>query len=696
MTSEAPATDAPPSTDAPAKGATEKAQGNGNPGKKRGKRVPKKAGGGRRRGPRHVDTAPPRFDVVELAELSGPPLGQAVHPAEVSEVTDAAVFVQVKPRGHDPLRAMIDPKEFLGGGAGQMQGDDAAVVGAELTVRLLDPPKPPKPVAEGETPEPPVPIASLRQANALALLEGVLRAKEANEALAGTIVAEVKGGYTVAIGEKAEGADEPKYALRAFLPKSHGEHPRLHEHTSPVGESDTFSLTELETERANIVVSRRKQLRKRYDEAVKGVWEHIKVGQKVTGRVRALVAYGAFVDLGGLDALLHASDLSWDRQPRVSSVLKVGQEVTAEVLSADKESGKIKIGLKQLIPNPWKDITSDVKVGDDIEGDVVALTDYGAFVRVRDGVEGLIHLSEVSWDRVKHVSDRFTIGERITARVLEADFGKQRLSLSTKALEPNPFAKVAEAFPKGTVVRAKVKSLTDFGAFVALNENVDGLIHIGEMSWTEHVTHPSQLVTLGEEVEVVVLDVDVGRQRVACSIKQLTENPWKKWEEEYQSGKRVKLKPVRVTDRGAFFELDDGLTGYCSSRDLSSDGARASDVVKVGEEIELEVKGLDRRRRQVGLSARAVVEGDTRAAYDEYKRKEAEAGKGNATFGDALKGKLGDLGVSASDDAEQAPPAKAEAADDAPAEAPSAAEAPAAAKAEQGSLPLGDAPKTDD
>lgn len=680
MTSEAPGTDstATPKQAPPAQGgdtSQAKPDGQGEDhrarskggnnksrrGAKKGDRGGRKGGGGRRRGPRNVDTAPPRFDVGELAELCGPPLWQALHPAEITEVTEAAVFVNVKPRGHDPLRAMVDPKEFLGGGAGEKQGDDAAVVGAEINVRLLDPPKPAKPAAEGETPEPPVPTASLRQANALALLEGVLKAKEESADLTGTIVAEVKGGYTVAIGEvpaadaaegDAAGEDrEPKHALRAFLPKSHGEHPRLHEHRSPVGESDTFSLTELETERANIVVSRRKQLRKRYDEAVKGVWEHIKVGQKVTGRVRALVAYGAFVDLGGLDALLHASDLSWDRQPRVSSVLKVGQEITAEVLSADKKSGKIKVGLKQLAPNPWNDVKADIKVGDDVEGDVVALTDYGAFVRVREGVEGLIHLSEVSWDRVKHVSDRFNIGDRITARVLEADFGKQRISLSTKALEPNPFEKVAEAFPKGTVVRAKVKSLTDFGAFVALNENVDGLIHIGELSWTEHVNHPSQIVTLGEEVEVVVLDVDVGRQRVACSIKQLTENPWKKWEEQYQRGKRVKLKPIRVTDRGVFFELDEGLTGYCSSRDLSSDDARPSDIVKVGQEIELEVKGLDRRRRQVGLSARAVVEGDTRAAYDEYKRKEAQAGQGNATLGDALKGKLSDIDVSAETDA---------------------------------------------
>jgi len=231
--------------------------------------------------------------------------------------------------------------------------------------------------------------------------------------------------------------------------------------------------------------------------------------------------------------------------------------------------------------------------------------------------------------------------------VLEADFGARRISLSTKALEQNPFAAIAEKYPEGSRARAKVRSLTDFGAFVELDDGVEGLVHIGEMSWTDHINHPSEVLTIGDEIDVVVMKVEVGRQRVSCSIKRLEDNPWEKWEKTWTKGSRHKVTVSRVNERGAFFDLDGGLSGFCHARDLSSDPvSRAQDAVRVGDEIEVEVKMLDRRRRKVTLSAKAVVEGDTRKAYADYKKREKTTGHSErTTLGDALRNSLASIQV---------------------------------------------------
>ena len=588
-----------------------------------------------RRRPRRgePDTRPPRFDVSELVALEGSPLWQAVHPAEVTEVTEAAVFVEVRPAGHDALRAMIDPAEF---------GGELPPVGAAFDVRLLDPPQE----------DTPIPAASKRHAEELALLSAVERARVADEEVQGVIAGQVKGGFAVALGIDDEDAIGSAPVLRAFLPKSHGVHSRLHFRPGAVvGEHDTFKVTELELDRANIVLSRKARLKAQLKASIDACWEQLKVGARVTGKVRALVPYGAFVDVGGVDGLLHASDLSWDRQPRVSNLLHVGQVLELEVLVADRGSKKLKLGLKQLKPNPWRDAAGAYAKGAEISGTVVALADYGAFVKLDEGVEGLIHLSEVTWDKIKHPSQKFQIGDEVRCRILDVDADNQRISLSSKALEPNPFERVREKFPAGTVLTVTVRSLVDFGAFVRIEDNVDGLIHIGELSWTERYDHPSEVLTIGQSLDVVVLDVDVERQRVSCSVKQLQENPWAKWEKTYARGSRHTLKVSRVVDQGAEFELDEGLRGFCPKHELAAEQIeRAHDVAKVGESIELEVRSLDRRHKKVLLSARAVIEGDTREAYKEYKARESEEGAARMTLGDALKGKLpGTGGASASD-----------------------------------------------
>lgn len=608
-------------------------EGAGTPGSSKKKRRKRgKGGGGGAGGPRRgavrVDTAPPRFDVAELAALSGPPLWQAVHPAVVDAVTDAAVFVEVRPVGHDPIRAAVPPDEVEGRSLSQ---------GDELTVRLLDPPR-------GKDGEAPVATASVKQAEELRGLDRIVRAANDGEPVPGVVIHEVKGGYAVALGAEDETETLAPWVLRAFLPRSQSTHSRASERTV-VGSSSGFDVTELEVERANIVVSRKARLAAEAKRRAEELWSTVKEGDVVKGRVRAIVAYGAFLDVGGVDGLLHMSDLSWEHKAKVTDVLKVGQELDVMVIQADKDKKRLKLGLKQLTPDPWGEARARLEPGSEVEGDVVALADFGAFVKLDEGVEGLVHLSEISWDRVKHPSHRFQIGQRVKAKVLDADFEHRRISLSTKALEQNPYAVLAEKYPEGTRTKAKVRSLTEFGAFVELEEGVEGLVHIGEISWTEHVGHPSEVLTIGDEIDIVVMNVDVARQRVSCSIKRLTENPWERSEKKLQRGARLKAPVVRVVDRGAYFQLDEGIQGFCPLRELTSEPAhRAQDVVKNGDEKEVEVKSFDRKTRKVTVSVRAVVEGDTRRAYDEYKKKERQQGASDRlTLGDALGSALKNL-----------------------------------------------------
>jgi small subunit ribosomal protein S1 len=567
-----------------------------------------------------LDRAAPNFDTAELLALAGPPLWQATHEAKVVDVSEAAVAVEVTAAGQT-VRAVVKPAEFT----------SPPAVGATVRVRLGDPPKKPEEPA----------TASVREARALDLLAQVGKAHEGRGTVPGVILREVKGGYSVALhAEGYAGADDVTApAIRAFLPKSHATLQRGGWSWDVVGESDEFNVTELEVERANVVVSRKARLVAAHEKKLDELWQTLKEGDLVKGTVRSIVPFGAFLDIGGVDGLLHVSDLAWESRPRIESMVHVGQTIDVKIIALDRGAKKLKLGLKQTKPDPWGHVNSAFKSGTDVEGTVVAITDFGVFVKLQDGVEGLIHLSEMSWQRVKHPSQKFHIGQPLKVRVLGIDPEHRRISLSSKALEKNPFEAIAEKFPTGTVVRAKVKSLADFGAFIELGDGVDGMIHVGELSWTDHVNHPSEVLTIGQEVEAVVMNVDVAKQRVGCSIKRTKENPFNAWESKYHKGARMTLKVTRTDERGAYFEAEDGLTIFCNGRDLSAEGhERASDTVKTGQMIEVEVKAFDRRFRKVSVSAKAVTEGETREAYDEYLKK--ERGNDRMTLGDALKGKL--------------------------------------------------------
>jgi small subunit ribosomal protein S1 len=590
------------------------------------RRGPPREGG--ENGPRFrrpVDDSPPRFNVDELAAIAGPPVWQAVHEAVITDVTDVAVFLDVKPHGQDVVRAIVAPTEL---------GGLKAEKGALVRARLLDPPTDKEPVAH----------ASVRQARELDLVDRLTLAVDKGEGVPGVVVREVKGGFSVALFADDDTSKEP--SVRAFLPSSQA---TLSRFGAPkggyevVGLHDTFDITEFEAERANVVVSRKRHLVKEKKQKTAEILAGLKEGSVVSATVKSILPYGAFLQIAGtdVDGLLHASDLAWEGRPHVEQILKLGQTVDVQIIGIQDDGKKLKFGLKQLKPDPWGAAKQHYPTGAIIEGVVVALADFGAFVKLGDGVEGLIHVSELSYAKVKHPSQKLQIGATVKVKVLGMDLEHRRISLSTKALEKNPFDAVAERFPVGTVVKAKVKSLTDFGAFVELADGVDGLVHVGEISWTEHVDHPSQLLTVGQEVEAVVIEIQASKGRIGCSIKRAHANPFDAWEKKYAKGSHHKLKVARVDERGAWLEVEAGLTCFCPTRDLvGTDGSstveRAIDAVKHGTEIEVEVKAFDRRFKKVSVSARAVVEGETREAYDAYQKSATGDTKLNS-LGDKLK-----------------------------------------------------------
>lgn len=551
---------------------------------------------------------------------------QAVHDAVILEVTPAFVVVEVRPVGAEPLKAVVKPEEV-----------PELTVGKGLRVRLNNPP------AAGEA----LPTASVQQARDLDRFDAMARAKD-GEGVQGAVVREVKGGYSVALFAD-DAFDVADGAVRAFMPASQASLGRFGPQKGEkiVGSVGRFAVSEVDLERGNIVVSRRAMLAAARDAAIQERLATIKEGDVVTGTVKSIVAYGAFVDVDGLDALLHREDLAWDagRGARIESYVKPGQTLELKVLQVKDK--KLKVGLKQLKPDPWAEVRAAFSEGAVVKGIVVGIADFGVFVKLplpsnpAEHVEGLIHVSEISYGKVKHPSARFSIGQEIDVKVLGLDAENRRMSLSTKALEKNPFEAVAEQFPVGTVVKAKVKSLADFGAFLQLTDTVDGLVHIGELSWIEHPKHPSELLTIGQEVEAVVMAIDIAKQRVSCSIKRTQENPFDAWEKKYREGSRHMLKVIRVDDKGAQLEVEPGLTCWCSWRDLlDSEGnavEKASDAVKQGQMIEVEVRQFDRRFKKVSVSMRAVVEGETRAAYEAYKKQEQGEQKLNP-LAEKLKG----------------------------------------------------------
>ncbi len=441
-------------------------------------------------------------------------------------------------------------------------------------------------------------VLSKEKANKIKIWEKLVKAFEAEEIIEGIVVAKAKGGLTVDIG------------LKAFLPGSQIDLRPVRNLEKLINEKFEMKIIKMNKKRGNIVLSRRILLEEERKLARAGTLTQMKEGNTVEGIVKNITDYGVFIDLGGIDGLLHITDMSWGRVNHPSEMFSIGDKVTVMVLKYDKEKERVSLGLKQITPDPWVDVDNKYPVSTRISGKVVSITDYGAFVELEKGIEGLVHVSEMSWSRhVKHPSKMVSIGDMVDAVVLTLDKEKKRISLGMKQIEPNPWDGIEEKYPIGTEVEGVVRNLTDFGAFVELEEGVDGLIHISDLSWNKKIKHPSEVLKKKDQVKAAVLNIDKEACRISLGIKQLEPDPWENIPDQYPIGKEVTGTIIKVTGFGAFAEFDDGLEGLIHVSQLSSEKVTHPEkVVKVGDEIKAKVIKVDTTSKKIGLSIKAYTE----------------------------------------------------------------------------------------
>lgn len=421
----------------------------------------------------------------------------------------------------------------------------------------------------------------------------------------GTVMRKIKGGLLVDIG------------VPVFLPASQVDIRRPHEIGEFIGRKVRARILKIDTERRNIVISRRKLIEEERDEAKRRLLSTLEEGQLVTGTVKNIADFGAFIDLGGIDGLLHITDMSWGRINHPSELLRVDQKVEVKVLNIDRDKEKIALGLKQKEASPWEQIEARYPVGSRVTGEVVNIMSYGAFVRLEDGIEGLVHISEMSWTRrINHPSEVVNVADSIEVVVLDIDKNKQEISLGMKQVEVNPWELVSEKYPPGTIIEGQIRNLANYGAFVEIEPGIDGLLHISDMSWTKKVTHPSELYKKGDHVRCVVLEVEQDKQRVSLGVKQLTEDPWlHAIPDAYKPGMVVRGKVTKITNFGVFVELEDDLEGLLHISELADHKVEnPQDVVKSGEEIDVKILRVDVSDRKIGLSLKRAQWGDSSGA----------------------------------------------------------------------------------
>jgi small subunit ribosomal protein S1 len=442
-------------------------------------------------------------------------------------------------------------------------------------------------------------VLSREKAEKIKIWDELSQVYEKGGPISGMILGRTKGGLIVDIG------------VRAFLPGSQVDLRPVRDLDKLIGKAFPMKIIKLNQKRGNIVLSRRELLEEERKHLKEDTLATLAEGKRVKGKIKNITEYGAFVDLGGLDGLLHITDMSWGRIGHPSEIFQVGDEIEVVVLKFDRTNERVSLGYKQRLPDPWEAVEQRYPVGTKFTGKVVSMTDYGAFVELEEGVEGLVHISEMSWtQRVKHPSKVVAIGDMVEVVVLDVDRGNKRISLGMRQAEPNPWNFIEERYPVGTRVEGRVRNLADFGAFVELEEGIDGLIHISDMSWTKRIRHPSELLKKGEKVDALVLHVDKANHRISLGLKQVQQDPWQSAvPEKYRVGMDVQGKVIRTTDFGAFVELEDGVEGLLHVSELSHERVnKPEDVVQVGQELILKVIKLDPEERKIGLSLRAIVD----------------------------------------------------------------------------------------
>jgi small subunit ribosomal protein S1 len=483
---------------------------------------------------------------------------------------------------------------------------------------------------------------SKRKADRQIAWQRIVDTTKEEDVVEGTVMRKIKGGLLVDIG------------VPVFLPASQVDIRRPHNLDEFIGRKVRAEILKIDTERRNIVISRRKLVEHERSAAKQNLMSNLTEGQVITGTVKNIADFGAFVDLGGIDGLLHITDMSWGRINHPSELLKIDDKVEVKVLNIDREKEKIALGLKQTESSPWEEIEGKFPVGARIKGEVVNIMSYGAFIRLDDGIEGLVHISEMSWTRrVNHPSEIVTAGEEIDVVVLEIDKNKQEISLGMKQIEVNPWELVSEKYPNGTIVTGTIRNLANYGAFVEIEPGIDGLLHISDMSWTKKVTHPNELYKKSDEVECVVLDVDRDKQRISLGIKQLSEDPWvEAIPGAYQPGMVVRGKVTKITNFGVFVELEDDLEGLLHISELADHKVEnPQDVVTVDEEVDVKILRVDIDDRKIGLSLKRAQWGDASGGEggDEGGASSSGGGGGMGGMNMPTKGGMDDHGAMGTD-----------------------------------------------
>jgi small subunit ribosomal protein S1 len=480
--------------------------------------------------------------------------------------------------------------------------------------------------------------ASVRKAKKLRFWEEIDELAEKKTIVDGDILAQNKGGLSVDIG------------LRAFCPRSQIDIHRVDDASPYVGRSAKFQIIQFDKDRCNVVVSRREVIESERDEQKKRTIDELEEGKVFTGVVRNIKKYGAFVDVGGIDGLLHISNMSWGRIDHPSELVRPGDEIKVAVLEYDKDRDRLSLGRKQLLDNPWTDIEEKFSEGDVVNGQVVSLADFGAFVEVAPGLEGLVHVTELSWaERIHHPRDVLEIGQAVQVKIIGIDTKKRRLSLSIKQLEQNPWEQLAEELTPGDVVSGPIRNITDFGLFVEVAPSVEGLVHVSDISWTEKIDDLNEHYKVGDEVETKTIDIDIDNQRLGLGIKQLSKDPWSQAGEAAKPGEKVKVTITRLTDFGAFAEIVEGVEGLIHISELAEGRVEnAHEVVRPGQEVEVLVLSFDRANQRIGLSLKRDE------LHEETAREYVEEDGATAKLGDILRDRLG-LGMAEeAEEAEQA------------------------------------------
>ncbi len=462
-------------------------------------------------------------------------------------------------------------------------------------------------------------VLSYEKAKALKAWSAIMKLYDENKPVEGMVTHKVKGGLSVDIG------------IPAFLPGSQVDTQRVADFDQFVGQTIVAHIIKVNQKRGNVIISRRKYLNEERTESRKKVLETLDVGSVVQGVVKNITKYGVFIDIGGVDGLLHITDMTWGRIAHPSELVRIGDTVTVKILSFDKENEKISLGMKQLAANPWEAIDDSIKVGAKITGTISSITDYGLFVEVRPGVEGLIHISEVSWiDRITDLHKYYKVGDKVEALIVSLDRENRRMSLSVKQLEQNPWDAISEKYEVGQKITGKISNVTEFGIFIQLAPGIDGLVHISDFSWTEHIEHPADRYKKGDVVEAVITGINKENKKISLGIKQLTQNPWEDIEKKYPVGSSVEGEVSKITNFGAFIKLPSGIEGLVHVSELGGDAEKVEDILKIGEMKTFKVIKVSPEEHKLGLSLRTDEEVAASTAKEKAKKEKAPAARKKA------------------------------------------------------------------